>query len=364
MTESRLHALDALRGLMLVVMTVDHLDLFGPIYRFTYEPLGYASAAEGFVLLSGIVAGIVYTRYAEHGRLAARLKRRLVTLWASHAAIVAGMLAFWWARPELRPHGSLASAALAAVGGLILLNQEPPLDILPLYLVLLAILPLVIVALRAGRASLALAVSAGVWLVAQVPMWTSWSYPAVTWEMAGVATTWHPNNFHLAAWQFLFVAGVWAGWRWRRGEGATLERIPEAAWPLLVGTLLVLFALRHGFGLPEIALARPEVGRANLGPLRLLNIALLVWAVAWIGRVRPDRLRCAWLERLGRHALVVFVWHVGLQLALRPIYADAAARWGVPARIVLLVLAVLSLNLPAIWREHTTQHHFERSNLP
>jgi len=52
--------IDALRGLMLVLMTVTHIptrfsDPFG-------QPLGYVSAAEGFVMLSAYVAGMVYTQ--------------------------------------------------------------------------------------------------------------------------------------------------------------------------------------------------------------------------------------------------------------------------------------------------------------
>ena len=49
--------IDALRGLMLVLMTTTHIPT-----RFSDplgQPLGFVSAAEGFVLLSGFVAGMV-----------------------------------------------------------------------------------------------------------------------------------------------------------------------------------------------------------------------------------------------------------------------------------------------------------------
>lgn len=51
--------LDALRGLMLVLMTVTHLPT-----RFADpigQPFGFVSAAEGFVMLSAYMAGMVYT---------------------------------------------------------------------------------------------------------------------------------------------------------------------------------------------------------------------------------------------------------------------------------------------------------------
>ena len=58
----RRHDLDALRGLMLVLMTFTHLPT-----RFADplgQPFGFVSAAEGFVMLSGFMAGLVYTRRA------------------------------------------------------------------------------------------------------------------------------------------------------------------------------------------------------------------------------------------------------------------------------------------------------------
>ena len=53
---------DLLRGLMLVLMTLTHLPtrLTNPFG----QPFGYVSAAEGFVLLSGYMAGLVYGRLA------------------------------------------------------------------------------------------------------------------------------------------------------------------------------------------------------------------------------------------------------------------------------------------------------------
>jgi hypothetical protein len=62
----RIFQIDALRGLMLVSMGVNHM-LRQPAFasvsylqEYTYEPLGFFSAAEGFFFLSGLIAGIVY----------------------------------------------------------------------------------------------------------------------------------------------------------------------------------------------------------------------------------------------------------------------------------------------------------------
>ena len=62
----RLWQVDALRGLMLVLMTLTHVPT-----RWSSpagQPFGYVSAAEGFVLLSAFMAGWVYTARAEEER--------------------------------------------------------------------------------------------------------------------------------------------------------------------------------------------------------------------------------------------------------------------------------------------------------
>ncbi len=52
--------LDALRGLVLAWMTLNHLG--GPLQAYSFQTLGFVSSAEGFVFISGIVAGMVYGR--------------------------------------------------------------------------------------------------------------------------------------------------------------------------------------------------------------------------------------------------------------------------------------------------------------
>lgn len=351
MTLARHRTLDLLRGLMLVIMTVDHLDLYGPVYRFTYETFGFASAAEGFVLLSGIVAGLVYSRYAVERRLGAKVRRRLRTLWRHHLVLVAALFIYRCWQPDQRPAGSLLAAGAAAVGGVVLLNQEPPLDILALYLVLVALLPLLLTAFRSGRATSALAVSAAAWLADQALTGRPWYPVTLTFDLAGIPFIWPPNHFHLLAWQFLFVVGVWIGWR---ASGGMLSVPRSVRGRLLVPALVlaaVLADLRHGVFLPELPADWLAVGRPNLGWLRLANVALLAWIIVQIQAARPTWARQRWLELLGRQALAVFVWHVGLQLFLRPHYLVWAEAGGLWVRLAVLALAVASLTVPAWWRD-------------
>ena len=59
----RIPALDSIRGLLLLIMTLNHLFWISggsSIYQlFTLQPLGQFGAAEGFILVSGFLAGAI-----------------------------------------------------------------------------------------------------------------------------------------------------------------------------------------------------------------------------------------------------------------------------------------------------------------
>jgi hypothetical protein len=53
--------LDALRGLFLVWMTLTHLP-YALQRLYTNQPIGFVSAAEGFVFISALLVGRIYMR--------------------------------------------------------------------------------------------------------------------------------------------------------------------------------------------------------------------------------------------------------------------------------------------------------------
>ena len=59
-TKGRFAYLDVLRGALLVVMAINHVP--SDLHVLTDHFFGYMSAAEGFVFLAGLMAGLVYTR--------------------------------------------------------------------------------------------------------------------------------------------------------------------------------------------------------------------------------------------------------------------------------------------------------------
>jgi hypothetical protein len=68
--------LDALRGLMLVWITLTHLPTAASAY--VNQPFGSISAAEGFIFLSALFTGRIYLRLAEHDGYPAMTRK----LWA------------------------------------------------------------------------------------------------------------------------------------------------------------------------------------------------------------------------------------------------------------------------------------------
>jgi hypothetical protein len=56
--------LDAVRGYCLLVMTINHLHVYG-LNRVSQDTFGFFGAAEGFIFISGLVAGSYYSRLAE-----------------------------------------------------------------------------------------------------------------------------------------------------------------------------------------------------------------------------------------------------------------------------------------------------------
>src|ERR1700731_3915849 len=142
--------LDAVRGLMLVWMVMTHLPTLLPDY--TNQPFGFVSASEGFIFLSALFTGCIYFRLAEHRGYPAMRKKigmRTLRLYGYHALLlafaflVAVPIASRGNRPNL--HNLLDFyfyAPKRAVGEAFLLIYRPPLlDILPMYIIFLALTP-------------------------------------------------------------------------------------------------------------------------------------------------------------------------------------------------------------------------------
>ena len=354
--------LDALRGLMLVLMTLTHLPTryASPLS----QPLGFVSAAEGFVFLSAFMAAKVYTAKQQREgdeALTRGFHQRALKIWAVQAALlmflftVIALLGLLHDQPAVKDLLSfyLERPLVAFVAGLMLIYNPPLLDILPMYILFMLVSPLLLLAGTRRGWVLILACSALLWLAAQRDLGTHLYEAAARWARIPVPAR-ETGAFELLGWQFLWVLGLWMGARAGRGlpvAPAFPRGVVAAAW----GLALLCFAWRHAAGqVPwpnagAAAGALPAVVNAafdkwHLGPLRLLNLAALVVLVLHHGPALAARMpRPRALELLGRASLPVFCAHLVLVL-LALAYLGAARdgrSWWVDSGVLAASFAVL-----------------------
>jgi len=318
--------LDAFRGLLMVVMTADHL--YGVIQPVTFEAFGLFSAAEGFFFLSGYVAGLVFERMREREGEAAtwrRALRRAGRIYALHLLTFAALFAaaaFGGALSDLvAGRMTLARAApWEALAQAALLRYQPPyFTILPVYILLILLTPLaVIVGARRGML-VWLAGSFVAWLLAQGPL----SAEAI--EASGVLLPETDVHFNPFAWQFIFYIGLaFAAWR-RRGQGLTLDGRDAAA---CAAVCLVFLAVRYG--VPDIrpwfALEGDELRNftglpEDLNVFRVVNFLAFAGLMAWLAQRYPRAVTAPPLAVIGRHSLEVFCLHILL------VYSVGTSLW-------------------------------------
>lgn len=357
----RLWEIDAVRGLMLVLMTVTHLPtrLSEPLG----QPFGFVSAAEGFVLLSAFVSGLVYSRIGyTRGVEAMRSAfwKRALKVYLSQAATLLFLLFVITAlglRIDQEAVKNLASYYLADPQrgffyGLLLIYEPALLDILPMYIFFMLLSPWVMAfALRHGWLAV-MAASAALWVLAQYGL-SEWSYAqAVRWTGLPVPFQ-EMGAFNTFGWQFLWFSGLCLGAR-RNAPGAQPLRFPS--WLLALAAMLALYGLvwrhfgEHGqapFG-GDIAL-NLLVDKWQLGPLRLLNLAALGILAVRFGPPLLARLpRWHWLEQMGSASLPVFCAHLVAVLLVLAVYGDnplARPWWG----DALLLVAVFGWLQAVAW---------------
>ena len=107
----RFHQLDFFRGLCLLLMTFNHLlsSAFREIYwlrQFTSQPFGFFNAAEGFILISGILLGFIYSKKyfnTDFKSIAKALLPRFKKIYFYHALIVLVLFIFFTVAYVRRP---------------------------------------------------------------------------------------------------------------------------------------------------------------------------------------------------------------------------------------------------------------------
>lgn len=342
--------LDALRGLLLIWMTLTHLPTGASVY--SNQTFGFVSAAEGFIFLSALLCGRVFGRKLQQAgarEVRMRLWSRASRLYGYHLAllgiaftVVAG-LAIHTKQPSLQGLVDfyLAHPLRGIVASVLLIYQPPLLDILPMYIIFLVLTPMALV-LGASRGwRVILLPSLLLWVGAQfgLKVGVYWAAQRLTHFDIPFAAL---GAFDIFAWQFLWMVGLWIG----SGQPALLKmpsRPALAFWCAL--TLAIAFCYARHSWLWDVMNNPPWAvltDKWHLGALRLLNFTCLAILFSTVQPWLSKRTRNGPLVMLGQSSLEVFCAHLLVCFAALALLAD---RPPVPvwtqAGIILAGLGVL-----------------------
>jgi hypothetical protein len=353
--------IDWLRGLAMICVIVNHSRLSSLFSWFSYERLWVVTAAEVFLVLSGVVLGIVYRRRLDrHGWAAVvrALGRRAMLLYASFTGVTISVLALALIGVDVSAIGPSSEVATwfyspqtmdaSAWRDVLLMRAGPwPFEIIGLYVWLVAMaVPCLLMLRWAG------------WRWVITLSWTLYFWYQL--NPHPVTRAGFESAFPLLAWQLLFVHGITIGYH-RDRIGAALERTPR--WLIGAGVVATVMFAVFAFCNPwtdgptwlHLRLLSPErfadlynsyFGLQGLGAGRLFNLAVGL-SVAYAALTRGWSL--AWplrgvLITLGQRSLGAFALHVYavLLLAYLPVGDDIVSNTLVQAAIVIGIAAVLS----------------------
>ena len=302
---------DFFRGVALWWIFMDHIP-GNWMAQFSLRNYALCDATEIFVLLAGYAAAIAYGgSYDRSGWLfaGADVLRRTWTLYIAHIflfVVFAAQVSYSATALDRADYldeihlDVLADAPYRAMLGALLLTFQPAyLNILPMYVALLAFFSLLLPLLRRpwimGGLSLALYVAARTF---------GWNLPS--WTDDG----WY---FNPLCWQLLFVIGALMS--------RHSLRPPVPTWAIDVAAAIVLL-----FGLALMWLVWPSddvsahvprvltralllVDKEGMHPMRLLSILALTWGVVRLVPFGAQWLRTRWAAPFvicGQHSLAVF----------------------------------------------------------
>jgi hypothetical protein len=343
--------LDALRGLFLFMMAMDHIP--SELQVVTNHPWGFVSAAEGFVFLAGFMGGMIYTRklaLSPFRSVVSSTRRRAGTIYAWHLAIYLVVLVgvvvtvrLTGMPPGGTPELMHTRPLVASLAGAGLIYQPGMMDILPLYCLLFLLLPVMLRLLERGHRRVLLLGSFALWAATNVWM------P----QQPIVGAVVNTGAFNFGAWQLLFVAGTVFGHAHSRGE--QLLPAPRASLiALILIAAAVLWANRRGFvvtGWPQ-ELHHWLVNKNNLAPLRMVNVAVLFYLGHLVLQRFPQVLQWKPFALLGQHSIAVFSIHVVVATAINalPWIFAATPEGRFLATLVMLTALFLAAGLHAGWR--------------
>jgi hypothetical protein len=348
--------LDLFRGLANWAIFLDHIPN-NAVAWLTTRNYGFSDAADVFVFISGYTAAFVYARrMSAQGFVAgtALLMRRVWQLYVAHVLLfvfylaAVHYLAHRFDLPHLMDEFNVARLMDDPVGilihGLALDFKPLNLDVLPLYIVLMAGFPPLLWAMMRWP-DLAMLASAAVYVASRLLGWNFPAYPSGGWY------------FNPFAWQFLFTIGAWAA----LGGARRMHFLARSPITLTVSIAYMLFALivtlgdRFNLiaGLLPADLLGPFVpnDKTNLAPYRVLHLLALACVVVRIIPTDWKPLRARLLRPAlvcGQRSLEVFC--VGIFLSFVGHFILETYSDSVVAQISVSVAGVALMTCVALYR--------------
>jgi hypothetical protein len=318
----------------------------------TIRNFGFSGAADALIFISGYTASITYgSIMLERGTLvgATRVFKRAWQLYAAYIVLFAiyivmiGDVAARYAAPDIFYEFNIAGLIdqpIRIIGhGVFLQSKALNLDVLQLYVVLMACFPAVLwMMLR--KPGLTMAGSVALYFAARAFDWNLSSYPDGVWY------------FNPFCWQLLFVFGAWCA------LGGTKQRWSFLKSPILVnlGIAYLIFALVMTMAgrFPEFGTMFPSWlvdafnpnDKVNLAPYRVLHLVVIAFLVA---RFLPRDWRgLQWpifqpLVICGEQALSVFCVGVFLSFACRLALMTSSGTLTAQISVSVFGMAIMTL---------------------
>jgi hypothetical protein len=342
------HAIDILRGLALITITVNHISGFTArmgmegVQFPTLTLWGFSSAAEIFFLLSGYLVGAVYFSTAKDPSVADFARKvwaRVRKLYIYNLLLFVGLLPLCWFSADMARlsfyHYFFRGGTTTYIQFLLLYVQPYCLEILVTYMVLLAIAPLFALLLRA-QALIAILVSAGLY-------WYAHEHPFFNIPGGSPLGDWR-WNFNPASWQMLFFGAMAAG---RYRLLARLQQLTHKEWRWAIPAWTIFAALTWLFmeqgSFDMLSLYQSKI---RVGPLRALHAISVSWAIMSLFWAWPS-LQRIWLVRqcavIGANSLQNFAACVAISYIAGFIWIEYMRSH--TAYMVLCAMAVAALGL-------------------
>lgn len=312
--------LDFFRGLGMFIILYAHTPN-SIVADWIPARFGFSDATEIFVFCSGMASAYAFGREFElnFAKGLGRILRRLRDIYLAHIMVFLAILAMLglvdhflpgaaYLRNDLNLGHYLDNPLNLSLHFLTLTYVPNYFDILPMYLVILAMVPVMMLLAR-WSPRLAMVVSLSLWCLSQLHLF---DFPAEPWS----DRNWFFDGF---GWQLVFFTGFGLAMRW--------FRVPDDSRLLMLLSVLVLvasapFSCHYGFScyagwgyFPWLGEVHkwlfPLIDKTHLGFFRVIHFFALAYVTHRLVRNHLglfDRPAARLICRVGTQTLPVFLW--------------------------------------------------------